>query len=298
MNQTQINTFYNLTITKIEPVKDVYKLHTKQNGILCLKCYNTSSADMDFIAQVFTHLKNKDYPYAPIIFPTRTDTSWFRIKDTYYMLTNWVNGVSPNFNHRRAIKKAVIALAKFHQYAEGLPKEIIPPSRQHLHKLSEKIALYKQILETKLSTNEAKPLLDLCDQASFYLRDEQSVTALQQEAAAGAFTHGDYNYPNLVKYNHHLYLIDFENCRHLTRMTDLSHILHRNFAWNGSTTLRFIDYYENYRPLPREHRHLLAALLHIPYPVIRDLNLKRQTAIRLPSTYQIDKYVRYLKRLL
>lgn len=298
MNRSQIEKYYNISITKLINIKDLYKIHTEQHGTLCLKGYNTSSEDMNFISQVFTHLQKKDYPYSPIIFPTRSNASWIRKHDTYYMLTNWVNGERPNFKYKNSIKKAVRTLAKFHRHAEGLPQNTIPTSRHSMYKLPEKVAHYKKLLEASLSTNNAKPLMDLCDQASFYLQDSISKAALQQEAVAGAFTHGDFNYPNLVKYNHHIYLIDFENCHHLTRLIDLSHILHRNFAWHGNTTLRFIKYYERYRPLPGEHRHLLAALLLIPYPVVRDLQTKRRTAIRLPSPQQIDKYVSYIKRLL
>jgi CotS family spore coat protein len=298
MNRSQIEHDYDISITKLINIKDVYKIHTEQHGILCLKGYNTSSEDMNFISRVFNHLQNKDYPYSPFIYPTRSNASWIRKHDTYYMLTNWVDGDTPNFKNKRYIQKAVKALAKFHRHAEGLPQDSIPPSRHTMYKLPEKAMYYKQLLEASLSEDIAKPLVDMCDQASYYLQDEVSAAALQQESAAGAFTHGDYNFPNLIKYNHHIYLIDFENCHHLTRMTDLSHILHRNFAWHGNTTLRFIQYYERYRPLPHEHRHLLAALLLIPYPVVRDLQIRRKTALPLPSTEQIDKYIRYIKRLL
>jgi Ser/Thr protein kinase RdoA (MazF antagonist) len=126
--------------------------------------------------------------------------------------------------------------------------------------------------------------------------------AVKHEASVGAFVHGDYNYPNLIfDRERFIHLIDFENTSHQVRMTDLAHILHRNVAWMGDETLRWIEYYDRTRPLSSGDKHLLFALLHVPYPLVRAIRLhKCRQKIRnaMPKAKMIDQYVSSLRKII
>jgi len=291
---------YGIRVRRIGKVKDVYRLETRE-GAMCLKPYKVDASEVDYLAAVFEHLRGRGFRYGPLLYRTKNGRAWVRYGSAYYMLTDWVIGATPDFSTDEPIRKALHTLGKFHRHAEGLSPDSIPAQRRHIHLLPQIVAQYKDSLANCELSGRMGPFMELCDMALHYLDDERCKIALAQEEQAVSFSHGDYNYPNLVSAGGRMHLIDFEASAQQTRMVDLSHILHRNYAWRGNSTLRGVEHYEQKRPLNAETRRLLAALLMAPYPIVRKLRfvqLKRRVRLDLPPQSKIDKYVRYLHQLM
>jgi Ser/Thr protein kinase RdoA (MazF antagonist) len=295
---SEIEQEYGIHILKQVKVRDVFQLFTQNHGILCLKGYDQPEPDIRFIAQVFKHLAESDFRYGPKLLLTLSQSPWITRNEVHYMLTNWVIGENPNFNRRTLFKKALRILARFHSVSQGLTAIDVPETRIRYSRLGERIKAYRNILGEYPKMGR---LISMCNEALEHLNQPTVVKAIEQEQARLAFVHGDFNYPNLVlNKSSSIHMIDFDNTSLNVRMLDLSHILHRNFPWQGKKTLQWFEYYNQKRLLSPEDLHLLHALLLVPYPVIRSIQLQKRVQhvkIILPTSKQISNYTNELKHI-
>ncbi|MFC5468811.1 phosphotransferase [Cohnella suwonensis] len=297
-----IEAAFPLAIRNMTKVRDVYRLLTTRGRVLCIKSYPIPEPEVRFIAQVMIHLAETGFRYGPRIIPTRDQALWTMRKEKAFMITNWVRGRAPNLGDRLEWRKAIRMLADFHRHAERMEIRDVPPERNRFAKLPNIIADYRKNMLEYPSVENMSACVSLCDDAIRYLSEPESLEAIKYEESVRAFVHGDYNYPNLVfDRRRFIHLIDFENTSHQVRMADLAHILHRNVAWKGDETLRWIEHYDRTRPLSSGDRHLLFALLHVPYPLVRAIRLhKCRQKIRnaMPKSKMIDQYVGSLKKII
>ncbi|WP_274361772.1 aminoglycoside phosphotransferase family protein [Paenibacillus thermotolerans] len=297
---TELEREYGISIVKPMKVRDVYRIVTKKHGHLCLKPYPIPEAEVRFIARAFAHLEEQGFDYGPKVLRTRRNTEWVTRREVHYMLTNWVRGRQPDFSGSASseYKKAIRRLASFHKAAQGYPSSEAPESRIRYGGIPDNIASYRDTLKRHSRFGR---LTELCDEAAARLKAEPVLKAIEQERAAGAFTHGDFNYPNLVLDGAgKIHLIDFENTSLSSRMQDFAHILYRNFPWQSDRMLQWIEYYDRKRPLSAEDRSLLRALLLVPYPVVRNLRIFKSVRAAeriMPSREQIRSYRRGLREL-
>jgi Ser/Thr protein kinase RdoA (MazF antagonist) len=293
---SEIQDAYGITIITQKKVRDVFCLTTEENGILCMKSYPIPETEVAFIAQVFTHLSVNSFTYSPKLLLTRNQTPWIKIDEVHYMLTNWIEGMQPDFKKRQHYKKAVRLLARFHSAAQNFQAADVPDARVRYNDLGSKIIHYRNILSGYAETEN---LVLLCDEALERLSHPMVIQAIESEKKAAALVHGDYNYPNLVRdRSRAFHMIDYENTSMNLRMMDLSHILHRNFPWRGKETMRWVEYYNSKRTLSVEDRYLLHTLLLIPYPVVRAIMFKRNLRNFVPTVRTIKNYKHKLNRLL
>lgn len=296
-----IESVYPLAIKNQTAVRDVRRLLVSDGRALCCKTYDFPDAEVDFIADCIAQLAESGYRYGPKIVTTGYGKLWTKRNDKPIMITNWINGRSPNFRKPSEWKLAVKSLARFHRNSLFPAHRNVPASRERYANLTGMIANYRDTLQQFPDL----PLVDLvflCDEAMRYLREPKSIAAVEQEANVRAWVHGDYNYPNLVlDQKGKLHLIDFENASLQARMTDLAHILYRNVAWNYDGVLRWIEHYDRYRPLSAEDRFLLHALLYVPYPLIRAIRAsKNRDKLRsiVPTAANIHQYIKGISKII
>jgi CotS family spore coat protein len=299
--KSEVYTYYGIKTARIIPVRDVYQLTTVQGRSYCLKALSTNQSESNFIANAMVYLRKSGFKYGPRVKKTSEDSWCMELNNSWYVLTNWVQGKTPNFSYRTTYRKAIRRLAKFHRLAEGFPNAI-PEARMRIDHLPYTISNCRSCLEQNMNVGDMQPYIELCDQADNELEHADCEKALSSELKRNAFVHGDYNYPNLMlDTRRQIHMIDFDNCSISARMTDLSHILHRNFPWRGHRMLRWIDYYDSIRPLSAGDRHLLYALLLVPYPLVRALKLLKSMDQLEPfftTSSGISKYNRELEKLL
>ncbi|WJH37399.1 phosphotransferase [Paenibacillus sp. CC-CFT747] len=134
------------------------------------------------------------------------------------------------------------------------------------------------------------------------LADPAVERLMATERKAGAFVHGDYNYPNVVlDRSHRLHLIDMENASLNVRVMDLAHILHRNCPWNADGIMTAIAEYDRKRPLGPDERFVLYALLVLPYPLVRAIRMydwRYPRYVALPSYKRQEAFAQALLGML
>ncbi|NOU71815.1 phosphotransferase, partial [Paenibacillus sp. LMG 31458] len=255
--------------------------------------------EVAFIRELFVYLDQKGYRYAPKPVDGLNNNLWTFHRNQYWLLTNWVKGRSPDFPRKSELMKTFRTLAKFHLHAEGFSADKVPERRIRYEQSYRLPAEYRSEIRKYVGLER---FIDLCDQAEAYGHKQAVIRAIESERAAGAFCHGDYNFPNVVMdHSRHLHLIDLENASMNVRMTDLAHILYRNYPWDGEMILNGVEEYERKRSLSVEDRHLLYMLLLIPYPLIRALRKygkKYHGHIELPSSSRLSHYANILHKLI
>ncbi|EHS58347.1 phosphotransferase [Paenibacillus sp. Aloe-11] len=294
---SNVEQMYGIKIQRARQKKDIHKIETA-SMTYCLKPYNFPEDEIRFITHVLSFLDERGFTRSQKVYPTVQQTAYMTHEGVSYTLTNWVDGQRPKFTKRIDFKKGICTLAKFHSSAVGFPVSEAPAARIRYEGLGDEIAGYKKRLSPYKGTAH---LVALCEEVTHRLQQPKVREAIDSEQKAGAFIHGDYNYPNLIKDRQlKIHLIDFENCSLHVRMKDLSHLLHRNCLWNGTKMLRAVDYYQRYRPLSPRDLHLLHALLISPYHVVRNIRIAgiRSAKRVIPSLAQLNKYRRELRALL
>ncbi|UUZ84327.1 aminoglycoside phosphotransferase family protein [Paenibacillus sp. P26] len=290
---------FGLKLKRRKKIRDVYQIYTGNRGPLCYKPYSFPEDEVAFIRRLFVHLEGRGYRYAPkpVEGPDQRSLTFYRGK--YWPLTNWVKGRSPDFSRHSELMKGFRTLAKFHLQAEGFPLEGVPENRIRYEEVYRRPDEYRTEI---LRYRGLGRFIDLCHKSEEYGREPVIAAAIEKERQAGAFGHGDYNYPNLVlDRSRHLHLIDLENASMTVRMTDLAHILYRNYPWNGEGVLRGVEEYDRKRPLSAEDRHLLYMLLLLPYPLfraMRQFGRKYRRYIDLPSPARLAHFPKMLRKLL
>lgn len=295
--RSRVEQMYGIKIRETRRVQDVYRIRTT-DAVYCLKSYVFPEEEVRFIARIFSCMNEHGYTRGQKAYPTVEQSDYMTHDGISYTLTNWVDGHRPVFTREIDFKNGIRTLAKFHSIAEGFPTAEAPAARIRYSILNSEVLEYKNLLGQYKSTAH---LTALCEEVLHHLHQPKVLEAIETEQEASAFVHGDYNYPNLIKDKRQkLHLIDFENSSLHARMKDLSHILHRNYIWNGSKMLRWIDYYQRYRQLSSSDLHLLHALLSAPYHVVRNFRIGGIRAAKqvIPTFVRLNKYQRELRALL
>lgn len=297
--RSELEKHYGIQILKMARIRDVYKIATRSHGLLCLKSYEIPEEEMQFITQIFTHLLQRDFNYGPKVLLTVDHSYCLVINGAYYMLTNWVKGEHPQFTKKEHFKKGIRRLATFHSIAQGFNAPHIPADRIRYTQLKKYIKSDCNYLVDYPKLNQ---MMSICEEALDHVEHPSVVQGIEREQEAMAFIHGDYNYPNLMlDTTKKMHMIDFDNTSLHVRMEDFAHILHRNVAWMGKDMLRWIQYYDKYRPLSKEDLHVLYTLLLVPYPIIRALKQSKRynrQHVMLPSNQKIKEYKHELKQML
>ncbi|MFC5406533.1 phosphotransferase [Cohnella soli] len=294
---SRVEQMYGIKIRDTFQIRDVYRIRTA-DASYCLKSYVFPEDEVRFITRILSYMDEHGFTRGQKVYPTLEQSSYMTHDGVSYTLTNWVDGQRPVFAMKIDLKNGVRTLAKFHSIAEGFPSAEAPVARIRYSGLNHEVSEYKQLLS---QYKNSEHLAALCEEVLGYLHQPKVLEAVDAEQKASAFVHGDYNYPNLMKDKRgKLHLIDFDNSSLHARMKDLSHILHRNFVWNGAEMLRWIDYYQRYRQLSSSDLSLLHALLSAPYHVVRNIRIGgiRLAKRVIPTLAHMNKYQRELRALL
>jgi CotS family spore coat protein len=291
---TQIEQEYGIRVTELTPIRTAFRAFSNNGRVLCVKPMNVPRQEVKFVVIVLKHLRKKGYSYSPKVLYTKQGKPWMNRHGVRYLLTNWIDGHSPDFTHFSHLKKTVKTLAKFHIHAEGLEISNIPEERNLIVHLEENFQFYKSLIQKQVPSEQAKPFVEMCDTAIYYLQKSGTKKAIQQEVKKKSFVHGDYNYHNLIiDSTEHCQLIDFDNTALQVRMYDLVHLMYRVCPWNGDDALRLLEVYDQVRPISQDDLRLFVTLRYIPGSFIRSMGWGK---LDIPSSKQIHSHLGWLQK--
>lgn len=280
---------YQLQITGITPVKDVWCLETTK-GTYCLKELLYRKEKVKFMISALDHLVKKDFSLMAQPVYNQKNQLYTQVHQHIFILTEWVAGHQCNFGQPTDLGTAAITLAKFHQQAQGY---VSPPGsraqwREWPHTfLNRKNSLFKykeQAQARAIKTNfdqlflthfdyysqQAKLALNLINQGQY----QQLMDQAQQNRC---FTHQDVAGRNfIIAPTNTAYLIDFDMCRYDLRVIDLLRLIERTMKkcnWDFRMAELALNKYQTISPISKAEFNVLFAFLVFPQKYWR--NAKR-----------------------
>ncbi|UOF92672.1 phosphotransferase [Fodinisporobacter ferrooxydans] len=266
-------------VKKVKRIKsNLYQLQEKDR-IFCLKYY-PSTTQLDQMTTVVKHVQNKGFKGCYQIIKTRSDIPYFHQNGDPggWQLTRWVQGDHPDFQKPAQLRQAVLLLAEFHRHAVDVPLQESKKHQRYGNLLEQWEQRLTDLQQWSDEYNHAalKKAADIGEASIERLRKSPVRDVSGREKDGNACVHGDYNYPNLIRRpNGQLTVIDFENAAHDIRIRDLAHIIQRNVHKDPEAAKQLVRMYEKKRPLSKEERAVLAALLAFPYQFWRMIHLQR-----------------------
>jgi len=285
---------YNINVEELTPRKGAFQALLRGGGSLCVKQMKLPRQEVKFIVRSLQHLRDAGYSYSPKLLYTKRAQPWLRQHEVRYVLTNWVDGKSPDFSHVSQLRKAVKTLAEFHKYAQGLKMTNVPETRMPISHLDEHIKSSSKFIEQRVPSEQALPFIEMCTVAMDYLKRPNTQRAIRHELRAKAFVHGDYNYHNImIDSTGHYQLIDFDKTALQARMYDLAHLMYRVCPWNGDDAARLIEVYDRIRPITQADLCLFVTFRCIPGSLIRSIHWGGN--LDLPSPEKIRRHMKWLR---
>lgn len=284
--------------------KGLYRIETNEYGAICVKQFKQSERRVEFIIRVMQQLCQQGFLTSPRIISTPRHQSSIRIGENHYVLSNWVQGRSPNFKNLSEWRSGIQTLAKFHLLAEGFLLTEVPKERKNYDAIFKSVKRAKRVINKVIHAQLKYTYLShWVDVFAEHVQEKSVQKAILAEKRKGAFIHGDYNYPNLVRgQDGRIHIIDFDNASMQGRMVDFAHLLHRSATWNAPRMIQAIEEYQKIRPLSPEDMHFLFALLHMPYPVMREYRINGAhhlfNKLHIPTQQHLIEYSKQLTQAL
>lgn len=273
---------WNIQAKRIEPVLDVYKVHSDLGPKAFKGCGLTPDA-MRFIHSIFHHLKAQEFNAIMNAIPTSDGQDFIVSEGMVFALYDWIEGRRPKFQHTEELSDACKTMAYLHKAGLGYhpPPGLRPrrrwgrlvksqkKHRQDLADFAEKAG--NKRYKTRFDRDYLHHLpeyLELASRSIERLSTEEYRTLVREYKRMGCFCHGDVAERNFVRgLDGVTYLIDLDSARLDLPVMDLVKFTRRvlkKARWNPAVAQTIIAAYQEVLPLRPEEIHLFGALMTFP----------------------------------
>ncbi|MEG0370685.1 MAG: CotS family spore coat protein [Clostridium sp.] len=262
---------YNIKISEIEKIKNVYKINTDK-GLLCFKVSRYKKYLVEFIIDSIEHVKSNGFDgvLCPIL--SQNNQKYIEFKNGYGYLCNWIPSREADYKNPVDLRLCVRSLSKFHMASMGFDKSRAAVGRRYhgkwIGKFNKKIKEmyeFKRIAECRLNKSDFDKLyveefnrnIDRASRAIDGLKTGHYKEISDSHFKISGLCHHDTaNHNFLIDDDLNIYLIDFDYCIQDTHLHDLSSIIIRNLKcgnWDMDIlNLILSAYRENMEVTPEE----------------------------------------------
>lgn len=261
------------------PVRQAWRVETT-DGPRFLKCTALAPSELIFVAAALTHLHRRDWP-APRLELGQRGCPWVERRGYAFLLTDWVKGREACFPDPADLTLAVEAVACLHRAGEGF----VPPPAGYARvewgrwpeKFGRRAALFQVFQAAARAAGGESDRAYLALWPYHVGQAQRALRLLERSAyprltAAGrrrpVICHHDLSERNFLVSGGEVRLIDYDYCLHDLPVHDLANLLwHQARAedWEAAPASSTLALYDRMRPLSREERRLLLALLTWPH---------------------------------
>lgn len=273
---------YDIEISEIEKIKNVYKLKTNR-GLLCFKLSRYKEYLVEFIINSIEHVKENgfDNVLPPIL--TKDNKKYIRFNEGYGYLCTWIPSREADYKNPVDLKLCVKALSRFHRASWGFdPLKAAVGRRYHskwgtkFNKRFKQMYEFKRIAECRLNGSDFDKLyIEGFD--NIIKRAEKSIDSLKtgkymevmerHTSFMGLCHHDTANHNFLINDDLDIYLIDFDYCITDSHLHDLSSIIIRNLKngnWNINTLSYILDAYREGIEVSRDEIEVVREFIEFP----------------------------------
>lgn len=270
---------FGLRALAFTPVRRAWRVET-EDGPRFLKSTSLTVAELVFVTAAVEHLRHRGEP-APRWESGRSGYPWVAAKGRRFVLSDWVEGREASFPDPADLGRAAEAVARLHRHGEGFSPPAEGWTRVEWGRWPERFG--RRAVQLEVFREAARRAHDPFGRGYLALWPAHAVQAKEalallarsaypQLAAAGrrrpTICHHDLSERNFLMGPDGVRLIDFDYCLQDLPVHDLANLLHRvaqATGWEVQPARTALAAYEGVRPLAREERPLLAALLRWPH---------------------------------
>ncbi len=265
--------------TSFTPVRRAWRVETP-DGPHFLKCTALTPPELTFVAAALAYLRRRGEP-TPRLELDGSGRPWVERRGYAFLLTEWVEGREVCFRDPADLALAVGAVARLHCRGEGFQP---PPAGyprvewgRWPERFGRRAALFETFRSAALAAGREVDRAYLALWAYHADQARQALRLLERSAyprlTAGGrrqpvICHHDLSERNFLVNGGEVRLIDYDYCLHDLAVHDLANLLHRQAKaedWEAAPARAALALYDRIRPLAREERRLLLALLAWPH---------------------------------
>lgn len=303
---------YELTIERTRKGRGAIIAETDR-GMKILMEYQGYREKAEILERVMNHIKENGFPFIDCLLRNKEGELLTADYDgKLYIVKDFLAGQECNVKDLKECTQAIKGLAHLHSCMKGFPEDLISPvTRTHIAgEFDKKNAQLKRVRTfiRKASAKTDFELLFLKEYERFlsqtivssaYLTDEICDALCSKLMQDAAYCHGDCSHHNLLTFEDHVNIINFEKCRPDTQMKDLAlfmrKILEKN-DWNRRLGMELLDAYSKELTLSKAELSYLYARLAYPEKFVKIAGSYLNQRKSLPAKRQQDKLYALLAR--
>lgn len=238
-------------------------------GCLIFKEYAGNEARLAMQNKLLTHIGQQEKVHTESIIPTKEGELFVKDQDDIkYILKTYPEGRECNIYDNGECREAVRHLAHLHDCmdlpAEECTQLVFSPAREY-EKRNRELRRVRKFLQQKSQKTDFE--IYLKNRFDFFLEQALMITeewegyqklldSERERESTVSFSHGDYQYHNIVYSDKKWHIINFEKCMADSPVRDL-HLLFRKLLeksnWSVSLGEELLKTYEKERPISAIH---------------------------------------------
>lgn len=308
--------YYNISPDKITKQNDKFIIISK-GDTYCLRKIKGSHRRALVSLQLNNYLVQCGFNNIPIHIKTREAKELLKHNNSYYYLTNFVDGRIATYNNFDDIKNVAALLAKFHLKSQGYYNKYIEVEYKTPN-WSTKQEKYKQtfrIIMENISSKRARTMFDILYMESIEFFNEQLELSLKLLNASNynrllqsaqlkyTLCIDNFKFKNIiVSYNGEYYFTCLDSIKYNMVVFDLSKLIKKTlykkeYSWDFKYAREIIDNYCTINPLSKDELKILLSSIIFPkdfYKLGKRRYIKRKKLGEnkyLSNLYKVTNYI-------
>lgn len=303
---------YNIIPDNIIKESEHYIINTKE-GIYCLKKIRDNRRKALKGLKLSYYLAQCGFNNIPGYIKTRNNNELLKYNNTFYYLSNWIDGRECSYSNFTDIKNIASMLAKFHLKSQGFHNKYVETDFKTFN-WSSRLIKYEKTFNTIGDIIKSKKIKTMFDilyiksieffesqlELSLKLLNESNYNRiLQSSQLKYTICIDDFNFKNIILgNNNNYYFTCLDNVKYNMNVFDLSKFIKKTlfkdeYAWDFTYAKDIIDNYNIINPLSRDELNILLSLIIFPkafYKLGKRRYLKKKS-------WGEDKYLKHLYKV-
>ena len=285
--EKEISNEYNIEIKSILPYRDGFLIGTSSTKRL-FKRLPVSKSRIMFIHSAKEHLIGNGFTNIDRYYCTMDNLPYFNFNNTYYVMSDFIQGSEFNFERAEDIIKASKALAYMHKASKGYNALRDCTPRDDLGKTP--VLFKKRMDEIKRLTKIAKKsknhfdYLFLDNYEYFYRLAGEVINEIASSNYSiivekcrneSSFCHHDFTHNNILHSDGKVFITNFDFCTLELKIYDIANLIRRKMrkcAWNLREAKIALDTYRTIESIDDNEFYVLKLMLKFPQKFWRVAN--------------------------
>lgn len=283
----EVTEVFGLDVRNLVPYKDTFMIVTPQ-GRKVIRKMPFSPERLKFVHGAKEHLTGNGFSGVDRYLCTLEGEPCFSFDNSYYTLTDFIEGRECSFDNDLDVKRAAVTLAEMHKASRGYTAPDGCKVQDDLGKLPGYFS--KRLDDIRKMRKQAKRgkgrfdqlflehvdyFCKLGESAAEELESSGYLKLVNDTRTEGLFCHHDYTHHNIIMEAEKVTLANFDYCCFELKVYDIANFIRRKMRkcdWDISKTELIINAYSSVEPLDSEDMTVMKIILKFPQKFWRVVN--------------------------